>query len=1209
MRPQTAAVESRRHRSLAGLLALAVAAPLIAILVAGPAVSAPGELLISEYVEGSSNNKAIELYNGTGAPIDLAAGGYTLEFSFNGVVAPGTTIALAGTVAAGDVWVVADDSANATILAVTDQQSTASFYNGDDAIVLRTAGAVVDSFGQVGFDPGTEWGTGIVSTQDNTLRRMASVEAGDTNPSDVFTPATQWDGFAVDTFAGLGAHSTSGGGGDALPTLTCGGALSVLQGSSASRPISAVDTDDAVTSLAITSAPVAGITLGSVVPAGASGGTATANLDVSDTTAPGTYPVTITATNDDVVTPQSATCTISVRVVAIVPIGTVQGAVADGANGATHASPFASLAPPANEVVVQGVVTQRTLARSTGGGLQNGFFLQDAGDANPQTSDGIFVFIGASTTIGGGYTPTVGDEIVLSGRVTEFFNLTELVSTSLVQVVRSGVDLDTERPAFDADPPAGIADAARYWERTEGMRSRVVADSVVLGHRSEFPSTADAEVWVAHPASTVATAADPAAQRSFRDAHPLDDDPALVDNGNGYRILMGSLGIKATAGDSLALIAPVRTFDRMAAPVVGGVYFSFSKYSVQPSSQPVLVRGLDPSTIAPPVAATGGEYAVATFNVENLYDFRNDPTDGCDFTGDAGCPGVSPPFNYVPASALEYGDRVAVLAGQIVTDLRSPDVIAVQEAEDQDICSIVAGAVDCSAGDGRPDTLQELALSIVAAGGPVYDAAADRDGADARGIISGFLFRTDRVELLPASPADAVLGSAPTVAYRSGGLAYNTQVSNPKALNAPLPGDVDISTGVDGANVFTRAPQVALMRIWKGTVGSGPSSDVYVISNHFSSVPDQRVGQRTEQAAYNAAIVTALQGADANVGVVVGGDLNVYPRPDDPFPTAPSDQLGPLYTAGLTNLYDVLLADVPAAAYSYVFDGQTQTLDQLFVTPSLLAEVTRVRAAHVNADWTAGISPATRAASDHDPWVATFAAPVAGDSLSIGDVTVTETRARGDWAAARIPLVLSNAQAGPVVVAYTTMLGGSATAGPDYEPRTGSITIPAGRLTGEIVVFVKGDLLPEPDEVVNVGIVTASGDVDVVDDDFGVITIRNAGPPPPGAVATPSTVVVPEPDAASGIVWLPVTIQVKSAVPVVVNYATAPGTARSPSDFLPRTGSVTVPAGASSFKVSVYVRGDVVVEPDEVFTVSLTGGFTYPSGSQIVVTIRNDANG
>ncbi|NEP85841.1 MAG: hypothetical protein F6K18_02835 [Okeania sp. SIO2C2] len=164
----------------------------------------PTDLFISEYVEGSSNNKAIELYNGTGSAIDLTD--YTLEFYSNGNTTPGTSIDLSGTVASGDVFVLADVDADATILAQADQTSASTFFNGDDAIVLKKSGTVLDVIGQVGTDPGTEWGSGNVSTQNNTLRRKPSINSGDTNETDAFDPSTEWYGLATDTFDGLGVY-------------------------------------------------------------------------------------------------------------------------------------------------------------------------------------------------------------------------------------------------------------------------------------------------------------------------------------------------------------------------------------------------------------------------------------------------------------------------------------------------------------------------------------------------------------------------------------------------------------------------------------------------------------------------------------------------------------------------------------------------------------------------------------------------------------------------------------------------------------------------------------------------------------------------------------------------------------------------------------------------------------------------------------------
>jgi predicted extracellular nuclease len=98
------------------------------------------DLFISEYVEGSSLNKALEIYNGTGNTVNLGAEGYGIDIYFNGSTSPGTRIQLVGSLAPGDVFVVADDGADPAILAVADQTSTANFFNGDDAVVLRKGG-------------------------------------------------------------------------------------------------------------------------------------------------------------------------------------------------------------------------------------------------------------------------------------------------------------------------------------------------------------------------------------------------------------------------------------------------------------------------------------------------------------------------------------------------------------------------------------------------------------------------------------------------------------------------------------------------------------------------------------------------------------------------------------------------------------------------------------------------------------------------------------------------------------------------------------------------------------------------------------------------------------------------------------------------------------------------------------------------------------
>jgi uncharacterized protein len=234
-------------------LFIAVAASFALLALAGarlePAQAESTELYFSEYIEGSSNNKALEIFNGTSSTVDLAAGGYQVRMYFNGNPAAGLTINLVGSVTPGDVFVLAQSAADPAILAQADQTNGAGWFNGDDAVGLTKGGAAadpVDVIGQTGFDPGTEWGTGLASTADNTLRRKSGISAGDTNGGDAFDPSVEWDGFANNTFDGLGFHVS---GGDAPPVVSstspANGAVEVQESSNVtvnfSEPVTAAD--------------------------------------------------------------------------------------------------------------------------------------------------------------------------------------------------------------------------------------------------------------------------------------------------------------------------------------------------------------------------------------------------------------------------------------------------------------------------------------------------------------------------------------------------------------------------------------------------------------------------------------------------------------------------------------------------------------------------------------------------------------------------------------------------------------------------------------------------------------------------------------------------------------------------------------------------------------------------------------------------------
>lgn len=182
------------------------------LVLAGALLSAPlaygqcDELFFSEYIEGSSNNKALEIYNPTGSTVDLS--NYVIERFNNGGTSPsGTYIFPGGTMLMADsVYITGNSSAAQDILDESDTTHSITFYNGDDALLLinTLTGDTVDAIGEVGVDPGSSWMVGAGATSNFTLVRMASVQEGTT---DWTVGATQWEVLAIDVFDSLGAHT------------------------------------------------------------------------------------------------------------------------------------------------------------------------------------------------------------------------------------------------------------------------------------------------------------------------------------------------------------------------------------------------------------------------------------------------------------------------------------------------------------------------------------------------------------------------------------------------------------------------------------------------------------------------------------------------------------------------------------------------------------------------------------------------------------------------------------------------------------------------------------------------------------------------------------------------------------------------------------------------------------------------------------------
>ncbi|MFT5124213.1 MAG: putative extracellular nuclease [Verrucomicrobiales bacterium] len=658
-------------------------------------------------------------------------------------------------------------------------------------------------------------------------------------------------------------------------------------------------------------------------------------------------------------------------------IGSLKGAPQLTPDGVEH-----KILTNGQVITFQGVIYQISMWEALTSGVHYGFLVQNTAeqsDGDPATSDGLFIYCGNTLSLelgSGQYRPKPGDHVILKGTMKNRYGQAEISKPEVIRVVKTGLDLDVVLPAEELKPPSDTDEATLYYEQREGMRCSLPAGTLVVGKRQVYRRTTDATCFVIRGDHPVALREAPLERRLMRDYHPLDDLPEQVfDNGNGFRICLSSMGLKAAADDTHVYLPPVKTFDVFEDGFAGGLTFSYGNMQLLVDEMPRVKSGPSPielSPALPPQAA--GEFSIATYNVENLYDARNDPFDGCDFITDAGCPGVTGSPDYAPSDAAVYEARLAEMAEQIVAHMQAPDIVLIQEAEDQDICLLVDGVLTetkANHADGKPDTLQELCLAIAAQGGPAYDCANDRDGADTRGIITGFLYRKDRVELLPVTSEHPILGNAPDIQFPFDSVSTINDVQNPKAFNAFYHGPLDKD---DILNVtYSRAPQVGWFRIWAEEVGKGKQAEVYLINNHFSSRPDSRIVRRTYQARYNASLTTAINAAFPEALVIAGGDLNVFPRPDDPVGDPFSDQLGPLYDAGLWNVNDLFLEKMPRGSYTYVYRGEAGTLDHLFLNPAMKARMTDATLLHINSDWPEefdGDRP--MGITDHDPIVSRF---------------------------------------------------------------------------------------------------------------------------------------------------------------------------------------------------------------------------------------------
>lgn len=697
---------------------------------AGSAAFAATDLYISEYVEGSSNNKAVEFFNGTAAPIDLAAGGYKLQMYFNGGTTASLTINLSGTVPAGGTFVLAQASASAAILAKANQTNASSWFNGDDALVLVKGTAVVDSIGQIGVDPGTEWGTLLASTADNTLRRKSSVTGGDTNPFDAFDPALEWDGFAVDSFADLGAYTGSTGAGvDVAPFV-----VSIVPA-------------NAATEVAVN----ANVTVNFSEPVNASGTWYALSCSSSGTKAvlvnTGATSFTLDPLNDFV---PGESCSLSIDAASVTDqdgtphpmtanfIATFS--VAAGATGCD--APFTgaytvqgsgAASPLTGSVVTtQGVVVGDFQGPSP---ALRGFYLQDmVGDNDPATSDAVFVFNGGNTNV------QLGQIVRVTGTVGEFQNQTQLSASNILQCGTGSV-----APVDVMLPMASATDFERY----EGMLVRLpqtlyVTEQFQLGRFGQVVLSANARQ--SQPTNVVAPGAAALALQAENDLSRiiLDDstnsqnpDP-IVFGGNGQPL---SATNTLRGGDTATGIVGVMTY------TWSGNAASGNDWRVRPVN--ALAASMPTFTSANPrpdvVPNVGGTLRVVGMNVLNYFNTFS----GC--TGGVGgaamdCRGAD--------NAAEFTRQKAKTVAAMVT--MDADIYGLSELQNN--------------GYGTSSAIRNLLDALNAATAPGTYAFVDVDartgqtnamGTDA--IKVGFIYRTAKVALVGTT------GALNSVAFQNGG--------------------------------------------------------------------------------------------------------------------------------------------------------------------------------------------------------------------------------------------------------------------------------------------------------------------------------------------------------------------------------------------------------------------------------------------------------
>jgi hypothetical protein len=269
------------------------------------------------------------------------------------------------------------------------------------------------------------------------------------------------------------------------------------------------------------------------------------------------------------------------------------------------------------------------------------------------------------------------------------------------------------------------------------------------------------------------------------------------------------------------------------------------------------------------------------------------------------------------------------------------------------------------------------------------------------------------------------------------------------------------------------------------------------------------------------------------------------------------------------------------AGSDYTATSGTLTFAPGVVSQSIVVAVLGDTVSEPNETFTVNLSGAVNATIATTAGTGTIVDNDGPPSLTINNVSVTEGNTGS--VPATFTVTLSAASGQTVTVNYQTA-NGTATAGSDYTATSGTLTFAPGTVTQSVVVPVLGDTLDEPNETFTV---TLSGAVNAtIANGTGTGTIVDNDPTPS---LTINNVSVTEGNTGSVPATFTVTLSAASGQTVTVNYQTANGTATAGSDYTATSGTLTFAPGVVSQSIVVAVLGDTVSEPNETFTVNLSG--------------------